>query len=236
LGIGKELFTLCDIIGYSFNDISNLEKALTHSSYSNELKNRGFRIESNETLEFLGDAVLQIVISEELFDRFKGKSEDVLTEVRKTLVCESTLARIAESISLGDYLNVGTGEETSGVRQRPRILGDALEALVAAIYIDDRGFGGENYKRVVLSLFKDEIELAIKQGHVDYKTMLQQFVEKNGDSVLKYEYGESGPEHNKVFYVTAFINNNKVGEGRGTTKRSAEMQAAMEALKLFGII
>ena len=236
MGIGKEIFELCNTIGYSFVDITNLECAMTHSSYSNEMKTRGYRAVSNESLEFLGDAILQLVISEELYKRYSKQGEGALTKMRQALVCESMLAKLAAKISLGDYLNVGTGEESAGVRSNVKVLADAFEALVAAIYIDDRSNGHTLYKAVVLSLFSNEIDSVAKNSGNDFKTMLQQFVEKNGDSVLRYDCFEEGPEHNKVFNVKAYINNNLVGVGKGTKKVSAEMAAAKEALLLFGII
>ena len=236
MGIGKEIFELCDKIKYNFADIRLLECALTHSSYTNEVKAKGIRALSNESLEFLGDAVLQIVISEQLFDKYSSLGEGALTRMRQHLVCESTLARIARSIRLGDYLNVGTGEETSKLREREKVLADATEALIAAIYKDAQASGKGNYKQVILNLFSDELLEIENNSSSDYKTMLQQFVEKNPDSVLRYEYEETGPEHNKRFFATAYINNNRVGTGTGTTKRASEMQAAKSALRLFGII
>ncbi len=236
MGIGKEFIELMSLIGYRFHDITLLQTALTHSSYSNEMKRRGFNAKSNEALEFLGDAVLELVISEELYSKHHKDGEGVLTRMRQTLVCESTLARIAEKLSLGDYLNVGTGEECTDLRHRAKVLADAMEAVIAAVYIDDVANNRENYRRVILELFADEMMRINANGYSDYKSMLQQFVEKNADCVLRYEYSESGPEHDKIFTATAFINNNKVGVGVGTTKRAAEAAAAMRALTLFGII
>lgn len=237
MGIGKEFYELMSVLGYSFKDITYLETALTHTSYTNEMKLKGFRAESNESLEFLGDAVLQIVISEELYDRYRKKGEGALTKLRQSLVCENTLAKIAAEIHLGDYLNIGTGEENINLRARPKALADAFEAVIAAIYLDDRENGhGTKFRAVIYSLFEKSIEQALKNGDEDYKTMLQKFVEKNGDSVLDYSFDEYGPEHNKLFTVTAFINNNKVGVGSGRTKRAAEMEAAKSALMLFGMI
>lgn len=236
MGIGRELNTLMDMLNYHFADISHLEIALTHTSYTNEMKKRGFRAESNEAYEFLGDAILELVISEELFSRFSKEGEGTLSKMRQTLVCESTLAKIARSIKLGDYLNIGTGEEGTDVRCSNKVLADALEAVFAAIYLDDAINERSNYRRVILALFDDEMNSNTTRSAEDYKTMLQQFAEKNQDTELHYEYSESGPEHNKEFIATAYINNNKVGEGSGRTKRQAEREAARCALKLFGII
>ena len=237
MGIGKEFAVLMHDIGYNFIDVSFLETALTHSSYTNEMKQKGFRAESNEALEFLGDAVLEIVISEYLYDRYAKNGEGALSKLRQMIVCETTLYKIAQRIKLGDYLNIGSAEENLALRNRKKILADALEALIAAVYLDDRtNSSGTHYSAVIVCLFEKEINNILKAGNRDYKTILQQFVEKNGDSELRYDIEEHGPQHEKTFIATAYINNNKVGDGKGSTKRSAEMQAAKVALHLFGII
>ena len=237
MGIGCNITDLTAKLGYNFVDITYLQTALTHSSYSNEMRSRGFRAESNESLEFLGDAVLQIVISEVLYDKFRKLGEGTLTKYRQSLVCERTLSTIADGIELGKYLNVGTGEEVMNIRQRPKVLADALEAVIAAVYLDDRENGrGTLYFAVIYNLFSAVIDKVVAGGNKDYKSLLQQFVDKNSDSVLTYRYEESGPEHQKTFTATAYINNNKVGTGVGSTKRMAETNAAKAALKLFGII
>ena len=236
MGIGKDISVLMHSIGYDFKDVSFLERALTHSSYTNEMKQKGFRAESNEALEFLGDAVLEIVISEYLYDRYAKHGEGALSKLRQNIVCEATLSKIAERINLGEFLNIGSAEENLALRSRKKVLADALEALIAAVYLDDRTNGhGSLYPAVIICLFEKEIGSVVKAGNRDYKTLLQQFVEKNGDAILKYEIEESGPEHEKTFIATAYIINNKVGDGKGSTKRSAEMQAAKVALRLFGI-
>jgi ribonuclease-3 len=199
------------------------------------MRKRGFRAESNEELEFLGDAVLELVISEELYRRCSKDGEGALTKLRQSLVCENMLAKIAAEINLGDYLNVGTGEESTDVRQRSKVLADALEAVIAAIYLDSKAQDNEQYREIILGIFDPYISDVIKNGYTDYKTLLQQFVEKNTGSVLRYEYLESGPEHKKHFVATAYVNNNAVGTGEGNTKRSAETSAARSALELFGI-
>ncbi len=237
MGIGKDFSQLMNTIKYHFHDADFLQTALTHSSYTNEMKARGFRAESNEALEFLGDAVLQIVISEYLYDRLSKQGEGTLTRIRQNIVCESTLAKIAGDLDVGAYLNIGTGEENTGLRTSNKVLADAMEAIIAAVYMDDRtNSSGNLYRAVVICLFESEIERYIKCTHDDYKTMLQQFVEKNGDSILNYDIEEFGPEHRKTFQAVAYINNNKVGVGKGKTKRAAETQAAQAALKLFGIL
>ena len=236
MSIGKEIIALQDAIGYEFSDIAYLENALTHSSYSNEQKSRGILLESNERLEFLGDAVLQSVISKYLYKNYKKYTEGTLTKMRQYLVCEKTLSKIAAEINLGDYLNLGKGEETNGCRQRPKVLADALEAVFAAIYLDSVD-DPSVHESVLLELFSDTLSGLDDSFEGDYKTMLQQLVEKDGASELVYEViSEEGPEHNKRFTVVALINNNEVGRGKAKNKKDAEMQAAKVALKLFGIV
>ena len=236
MSIGKEIIALQDAIGYEFSDIAYLENALTHSSYSNEQKSRGILLESNERLEFLGDAVLQSVISKYLYKNYKKYTEGTLTKMRQYLVCEKTLSKIAAEINLGDYLNLGKGEETNGCRQRPKVLADALEAVFAAVYLDSVD-NPSVHESVLLELFSDTLSGLDDSFEGDYKTMLQQLVEKDGASELVYKViSEEGPEHNKRFTVVALINNNEVGRGKAKNKKDAEMQAARVALKLFGIV
>ncbi len=236
MAIGKDLFLLYDVIDYNFNDVSYLENALTHASFANERKAKGIVYPSNERLEFLGDAVLQITVSEYLYKHFKKYSEGTLTKIRQYLVCEKTLASIARKINLGAYINLGRGEEVTDCRNRPKLLADTFEALIGAIYLDSESFSLKNAKEAVLNLFKDEIEKSEKMQVGDYKTMLQQLVEKDGASVLEYSVlSEEGPEHKKIFTVQARVNNNVVGEGSAHTKKAAEMLAAKLALRLFGI-
>jgi ribonuclease-3 len=216
--------------------LSFLDQAVTHSSYTNEQRVRGISAPSNERLEFLGDAVLQIAISEYLYDNYKKFREGALTKMRQKLVCEKTLAEIAETISLGDYINLGHGEEQNDCRKRPKILADALEALIGAVYLDSRGSEKEGFREVVLRLFGEEIISASVMQKTDYKTKLQQLTEQEGTSVLEYKIlSESGPEHSKIFEVAAYVNNNEVGRGIAPTKKEAEMQAAKKALLLFGV-
>ena len=236
MSIGKSIFELSKSIDYTFKDISLLENALTHSSYANEQRARGISYPSNERLEFLGDAVLQLLISEHLYETLAGRSEGVLTKMRQYLVCEKTLSRIARALHLGDYLNVGHGEEITDCRRRPKVLADALEALIAAIYLDSDNFDISGARDVVLSMFIDEINNCKMTNNGDYKTALQQLVEQDGSATLEYDViAENGPEHDKMFTVEVRVNNNLVGEGTASTKKDAEQQAAREALALFGI-
>lgn len=236
MAIGKELSLLEKKIGYSFYDIKNLQTAMTHSSYANEQKSKGLNYPSNERFEFLGDAVLEIVISEYLFENYKDRGEGVLTKMRQTLVCEKTLAKIAKEVGIGEYINLGRGEELTDCRLRPKVLADALEALFAALYLDSK-YSGLDYRKVILDLISGEIENALVMQRGDFKTLLQQLVEKDGASLLEYEViSEDGPEHDKVFTVSAKVNNNIVGIGKSKSKKDAEMQAAKLALELFGVL
>jgi len=236
MSIGKSPIELFHILGYEFLDISHLENAMTHTSYSNELRFRGVSYPSNERLEFLGDAVLEAVISEYLYTNFKNKSEGTLTKMRQYLVCEKTLAKIAKKISLGEYINLGRGEENTDCRNRQKVLADALEAVIGAIYIDSGRFSREGSREAVLALFSKEITNCPDMQNRDYKTLLQQLVEKDGASVLEYNVtNEDGPEHNKRFTVEARVNNNVVGVGVSHSKKDAEQSAAKKALMLFGV-
>lgn len=237
MGIGKNIFDLEKKLDYKFQDVSYLERAMTHLSYANEQKAKGIKLVPNERLEFLGDAVVQIIISEYLYNNYKKHREGSLTKMRQRVVCEKTLSKIAAEIGLGEYINLGHGEELTNCRERPKILADALEALIAAIYLDSKEQSQDIVRNVVIKLFSSVLSSDSVNKKSDYKTMLQQLAEQDGASVLEYKViDEIGPEHNKIFTVSALINNNKVGEGRGKTKRQAEMNAAKMALKLFGLI
>ena len=236
MAIGGNLALLEKKIDYEFNDVKLLEVALTHSSYSNEKKNQGIFVDSNERLEFLGDAVLEIVISEYLFSFYKNYSEGVLTKMRQHLVCEKTLAKIAIELSIGEHINLGRGEEQTDCRRRPKILADAVEALFGAIYLDSRNDSEKSYEKVIIKLFSSEIREAFNMQHGDSKTLLQQIVDKDVFATLEYEVEhEDGPEHNKSFTVVCKVNNNVVGRGSAQTKKDAEMEAAKNALSLFGV-
>lgn len=235
MAIGKDFSALLNSIGYIFSDLTNLEMALTHISYSNEFKSKGTAYKSNERLEFLGDAVLQIVISEMLFDHFPKANEGILTKMRQYLVCQKTLAKIANQINLGEYINIGTGEEETGLRSRPRILANTLEALIAAIYLDANAFN-KDYREPIICLFEDELQIASTMQWGDYKSLLQSVVEKSGNNILEYCIEDAfGPDHNKSFTVVAKINNNEVGRGTALRLKDAQMKAAKAALSLLGI-
>lgn len=237
MAIGKDVLLLQQELGYTFRDVTLLENALTHSSYTNEQRYRGIRARSNERLEFLGDAVLQIVISEYLYESNRNYTEGTLTKVRQFIVCEKTLAKVAAEIHIGEYLNLGHGEENTDCRRRPKILADALEATFAAVYLDCGARGSREYREVILRLLADPIARSSAMQRGDYKTMLQQFIEKDGTALLEYEVtAESGPEHDKTFTVAVKVNNNIVGRGTAHKKVEAEMIAAREALELFSVL
>ncbi len=216
-------------IGYRFRDRSLLKTALTHSSYTNEKGEPSY-----ERLEFLGDAVLQIIISRCLFLRFSDYAEGVLTRYRQHLVCEATLARIARGLSMGQYLLLGRGEAAGNGRERPSILADAVESLLAAVYLDG---GMQAAEPLLLRLMQTELDNCDQSRDGDFKTRLQQLVEQDGKEKLEYAVeSREGPDHCPVYVIEARINSNVVGRGRGNSKHEAEQRAAEEALRLFGIL
>lgn len=222
-------------IGYIFKNRDYITVALTHSSFSNEMKAKGQRVSFNERLEFLGDSVLSIVVSSYIFDKYKNKQEGDLTKIRAAVVCEKALAKYANTISLGDYMYLGHGEIMNNGRKRPSIIADAFEALLAAIYLDN----GESYEvveRFLLPFVENEIEYITEKGvFIDYKTALQQVIQQSSGEILEYVCTEeSGPAHSRLFKVEARLNSNIIGHGEAKTKREAEQQAAHEALVLFG--
>lgn len=222
-------------IGYTFQNKELLETALTHSSKSNELRNKGVSSECNERLEFLGDSVLSIVVSQYIYTKYSSEQEGTLTKIRSSVVCEKALAKYAEKIHLGDYLYLGHGEEKNGGRSLPSITSDAFEALIAAIFLDC-GQSTEKLRGFILPFVIDEIDnINKKSSFVDHKTALQQIIQQVEGEKLQYILvGESGPDHNKTFEVEARLNSNLIGRGKGSTKREAEQNAAKEALVLFG--
>lgn len=236
MSIGRNLEFLTEKTGYTFSNIDYLQESLTHSSYANEMRAKGIVFKSNERLEFLGDSVLETVISKYLYDNYKNSSEGALTKMRQYLVCEKTLAKIAAEIELGEYIHLGKGEELTDCRRRPKVLADSLEALIGAMYLDSLESGCDAYTTIILELFKEEINTASAMQKGDYKTLLQQLVETDGSAILEYEVTEeSGPEHNKTFTVVAKVNNNVFGKGTARSKKAAEMEAARTALSVFGI-
>lgn len=225
-------------IGYVFEDRELLKEALTHSSYANELKAKKQSAECNERLEFLGDSVLSVVVSEYLFEMFADLPEGELTKTRAMLVQSASLASYAYSIGLGDYLYLGHGEEKNNGRERQSTLENAFEALVAAIYLDAGKDGLDAARRFVLPIIKRFLdENSERSKRLDAKTELQQLIQQAEGDFLEYiVVGESGPDHKKEFEVVARLNSNVIGRGKGKSKREAEQNAAKEALRLFGEI
>ena len=224
---------LCETLQYQFKDQSILTNALTHSSYANEQASK--KCKSNERLEFLGDSVLSIVISEYLYKHYYNLPEGELTKIRAAIVCEKSLYERAKGIGLGKYLLLGKGEEATNGRERMSILADAFEALMGAVYLDG---GIYKTKEVFLPMFEKHIkEAAAGKIYKDYKTMLQEIVQKNKEEVLSYVLKrESGPDHLKMFEVDLYLNNNVFASGKGKSKKEAEQQAARQALVLMGEI
>ena len=234
----KEIALLEARIGYQFNHKELLKEALTHSSYANELRaRRKTVVQCNERLEFLGDAVLEAIVSEYLFLTYPELPEGELTQRRKAVVQSSALASYAREIELGAYLLLGNGEEKLGGRDRQSTLENAFEALLAAIYLDAGEAGKAKVKSFLLPFIKHELEENYSPIITDPKTELQQLIQQAEGDVLTYTVvNEQGPDHDKVFTVEAKMNSNVIGHGTGTSKREAEQNAAIEALRLFGEI
>lgn len=220
-------------IGYIFKNRKLLHTALTHSSYSNEKRAHGEKESCNERLEFLGDSVLSLIVSDYVFSVYPDMPEGELSKVRAGTICEKALAEFARNIRLGDYLFLGRGEELTNGRKRPSILADAFEALLASIYLDG---SIDDVRRFLLPFVKREIKSILESGHTaDYKSILQQIVQQEKGELLEYVLvEESGPAHKRVFTVEARLNNNVIGVGTAGNKREAEQIAAREALSLFG--
>lgn len=215
-------------IGYEFKNPALLKEALTHSSFVN-----GKNHHSNERLEFLGDSVLSIVVSEYLFENLMDKPEGQLTRLRASIVCEHALFPFAEKIKLGDEILLGKGEENTGGRHRRSILADAFEALIAAIYLD----GGLEAARSFIIPFIPPLE-SLRSGKLligDYKTILQEIIQQNPEEKVVYELAdESGAAHNRIFTSNVLLNGQIIGTGVGPSKKEAEQNAAKEAIKLMG--
>lgn len=218
------------VIGYKFKNQKLLFEALSHSSYANELKKK--HCNSNERLEFLGDSVLSIVVSDYLYRHFKHLPEGELTRVRASLVCEKALFEFSNQIRLSDFILLGKGEMRSQGNKRPSILSDAFEALIAAIYLDG---GIEAARTHIMRFMPDDIISEKKDSNDDYKSVLQEIIQRNPEENVEYRLvGESGPDHDKKFTVRVMLNSNVIGEGTGKSKKNAEQTAAKEALELMG--
>lgn len=216
-------------IGYKFHNISLLQNALTHSSYANERWHNSLL--SNERLEFLGDSVLGMLVADFLYSTFPDRPEGELTRMRADMVCEHTLALVANRIRLGQHLQLGHGEERLGGRSRESILADATESVIAACFLDGGLEAAARFvKRFIL------VEVPVSRPHnMDYKTALQELVQQKKNQTLTYTLvGQSGPDHDKVFDVDVCLNGETVGSGSGSSKKRAEQMAAKSAMeKLF---
>lgn len=217
------------IINYKFTNPLLLEEALSHSSYANENKKTR---KSNERLEFLGDSVLSLAVSEYLFEHYKHLPEGELTKIRASLVCEQALFTFAQQIDLGEHVLLGKGEERTGGRDRPSIISDAFEAVIAAIFLDG---GFEAAKKHVLSFIPKDMDSKKSITFNDYKTILQEIIQRNPEEKVEYvTKGQRGPDHDKAFEVQVVLNSNIIGNGNGRSKKQAEQMAAKEALELMG--
>ena len=222
--IMKKIQELEQIIQYQFRDKKLLETALCHSSYANE--HRMGRIACNERFEFLGDAVLELVSSEHLFEQYPQMPEGELTRLRASLVCEPTLALCAREIDLGNFLRLGKGEEMTGGRLRDSVTSDALEAVIGAIYLDG---GFASAKEFILRFVFNDIEH--KKLFFDSKTIFQEMVQGKIPGDISYHMlGETGPDHDKTFSAEVWIGTTPMGEGKGRTKKAAEQMAAYHAI------
>ena len=215
-------------LNYTFKNKELLETALTHSSYANE--QRGGAV-CNERLEFLGDSVLSIIVSDYLYNNF-SLPEGRLTKLRASLVCEKTLCRFSRSLQVGQFLKLGRGERATGGADRDSLLADAFEAILAAIYLDG---GMEPAKKHVMRFVLEELRHMEHENFKDYKTELQEVIQRNPEENLHYVLtGQSGPDHNKQFTVEVRLNSNVIGVGTGHSKKAAEQAAACKALELMG--
>lgn len=222
------MFTLEEKLGYRFKNRALLENALQHSSYANEHRGAGMR--SNERLEFLGDAVLGVVTADYLYKKHPDLPEGDLTRIRAALVCEESLHEVAQGLNLGRHLKLGRGEEQGGGRERPSILADATESVFAAVYLD----GGMEAAAALIHrvLLDKEREEAVEERRRDYKTELQELVQRKSGSTLSYRMvGSSGPDHAKVFEAAALLNGEAYSTGTGHSKKEAEQSAARAALE-----
>ena len=218
-----------DKLEYHFKKPEYLKNALTHSSFANESKIAGG---SNERLEFLGDSILGVVVADYLFRNFPDLPEGDLTKKRAALVCEKACCGFSQQLGVGKFLLLSHGEQNSGGRTRPSILADAFESILAAIYMDG---GMEEARKFILRFILPLLQASKPKAFKDYKTSLQEIVQKNPEETLEYVLtGESGPDHDKHFTVEVRLDNNAIGKGGGRSKKEAEQQAAREALELMG--
>ncbi len=212
-------------IGYTFQDKNLLKKALTHTSYAYENK-----LDSNEKLEFLGDSILEFISSKYLYENYPKLKEGEMTKVRATVVCEKSLYKIAKLHNFSDFLYLGKSEKKTGGENRPAILADSVEAIIAAIYLDG---GIDEAEKFIIENLKEEIEIATKHvGDKDYKTVLQEKLQEHGEVKIEYEITkEEGPDHDKHFEAQVSCNGKILAKGEGKSKKEAHMSAAKKALE-----
>lgn len=220
--------TLEEKLGYHFHNPSLLENALTHSSYANE--HHLGSLNSNERLEFLGDSILGMVVADNLYRTFPKLPEGDLTRLRANLVCEGSLVLVARQLELGSYLRLGKGEEASGGRTRPSIIADAVEAVLAAVYLD----GGISQSRRIIQHYILDHMAEVQKASRDHKTYLQELVQRKSGQVLSYHLiSESGLDHAKTFHMEVCLNGKSIGKGSGHSKKEAEQMAAKAAIELL---
>ena len=226
-------------IGYRFRNEKYLCQALTHSSFANETGEPNHHLLCNERLEFLGDSILSLITSDYLYQRYPHLPEGDLTRMRASLVCEDALATYARKIELGSFLLLGKGERICGGADKPAVIADAFEAILAAIYLDAGGMQGlDAVSSFLLPFVKEGVEQLTTQQHgnlIDSKSRLQEFIQKDQGKLEYQIIGESGPDHQKTFTAAVYLDSNCIGEGSGHSKKQAEQDAAQNALKLFGI-
>lgn len=223
----KKVVELQSIVGYTFNEIERLRQAVTHSSFANE--HRNMYIKDNERLEFLGDAILDLIISEYLFNKYKEMPEGDLSKIRASIVCEASLAKIARKINLGEYILLGKGEEMTGGRTRASILADAFEAVTGSIFVDGKF---EDVREFLQRTLINEVDdISIQDLYTDYKTLLQENIQRESTLPIRYEVvEEKGPDHDKNFYVAVYHGEVSLGKGVGKSKKEAEQDAAKIAI------
>lgn len=213
-------------IEYKFSNRNYLETALTHSSYANE-----HHIKNNERLEFLGDSVLSLIVSENLFNSLADDDEGDLSKIRASLVCEGGLFELSKKIDLAKYIRLGNGEDKTGGRERPSVISDAFEALLAAIFLDS---DFETAKEWLLKIMKDELKSAGTKKLTDYKTMIQEITQKGNNGKVTYELiAEEGPDHDKKFVTAILVDGKRIAKAAGKSKKEAEQNAAKKAMEIL---
>lgn len=219
------------LLNYTYQDKKFLDAALTHSSYANE--HRGGYVKDNERLEFLGDAILDLIVSEYLFKEYPNMPEGDLSKTRASIVCEGALANMASKMNLGKYLLLGKGEELTGGRERASILADMFEAITGSLFLDGGFDTARQFIHATLIRAVEQKE-SISELYTDYKTLLQEYIQKQSTSPVHYEViKEEGPDHDKHFYVEVFHESHSLGCGVGKSKKEAEQDAAKKALDKY---